>query len=124
MTAGVYEIKNTATGRSYIGISKNIEKRARRHLQELRNGQHARNEMQEDADRQGLSAFEVWILSEGEATNNEFDEGRFLGARIYFSGAHSVYNADLALAKSIIYAHEQGLENLKLYTKTQQRRIL
>ena len=47
-TSGIYKITNDRTGETYIGQSKNIEKRIRSHENELRQGTHHNRGMQSD----------------------------------------------------------------------------
>ena len=47
-TSGIYKITNTITNESYIGQSKNIEKRIATHKEDLENGTHVNKGLQED----------------------------------------------------------------------------
>jgi len=47
-TSGIYKITNDRTGETYIGQSKNIERRIKSHENELRQGTHHNRGMQAD----------------------------------------------------------------------------
>ena len=49
-TCGIYKISNTITNETYIGQSKNIEKRIATHKEDLKNGTHVNKGLQEDYD--------------------------------------------------------------------------
>ena len=49
-TCGIYKITTTITNETYIGQSKNIEKRIATHKEDLENGTHANKGLQEDYD--------------------------------------------------------------------------
>lgn len=64
MTIGIYYIKNLENDKSYIGSSKNIEKRFKQHLNSLRNGKHINVHLQRSYDLHGEDKFEFGILEE------------------------------------------------------------
>lgn len=66
MTIGIYRIINTATNSSYIGSSYKIEKRIKRHANELKNNIHHNIKMMNDFLIYGESVFEFEILKEYE----------------------------------------------------------
>ena len=57
MSAGVYMIKNDATGKSYFGISNSIEKRIASHFYSLFKGCHSVRDLQSDYDKYGKDNF-------------------------------------------------------------------
>lgn len=63
-TSGVYALKNTATGKAYVGSSVNIPRRKRCHYSELRNGTHHSLHLQRSFIKHGEAAFEFVILEE------------------------------------------------------------
>jgi hypothetical protein len=62
--AGVYEIKNRATGRIYIGQSTGWRQRCRMHRHKLSKGIHGNSPLQADYDEYGLDAFEYSVIQE------------------------------------------------------------
>lgn len=58
-TSGIYKITNNRTGETYIGQSKNIEKRIKSHENELRQGTHHNRGMQADWRRGDTFTFKV-----------------------------------------------------------------
>jgi hypothetical protein len=63
MTMGIYALRNTATGKVYIGSSCKLEARHQNHRWAL-NGAHPHPELRADAQRYGSAAFEWVILEE------------------------------------------------------------
>lgn len=61
-TSGIYKITNDRTGETYIGQSKNIEKRIKSHENELRQGTHHNRGLQ--SDWSGGDTFTYKILEE------------------------------------------------------------
>lgn len=59
---GIYKIENLATGRIYIGKSKNVIDRFKQHKQSLKNGHHVNKNLQKDYNIYGKSNFEFSIL--------------------------------------------------------------
>jgi group I intron endonuclease len=64
MTCGIYTIRNTISGRIYIGSSVNIERRWRVHVHHLKAGTHHSSILQRSWDKhgEGAFAFEVWLV--------------------------------------------------------------
>ena len=67
---GVYAIRNTESGRQYIGSSKNIKDRIRTHIKELSSGCHANRALQKDFSNFGINCFEAHVLASGVAHKN------------------------------------------------------
>lgn len=63
MTSGVYCIKNTVTGKRYIGSSKDIRYRLRKHRAVLRRGDHHSDHLQRSWNKHGPKAFEFRIIA-------------------------------------------------------------
>jgi group I intron endonuclease len=63
-TCGIYCITNTSNKKQYIGSSKNIYHRLKRHQSELRRGIHANPHLQNSYNKHGKNCFEVSILEE------------------------------------------------------------
>lgn len=64
---GVYQIFCTATGKSYIGSSSNIDRRIKTHKQHLEKGCHNNRKLQKDYDIHGIESFEFLILEKNVA---------------------------------------------------------
>jgi group I intron endonuclease len=62
--SGIYKITCTATGKSYIGQSKEIEVRMTQHIKDLESGQHNSVCMLKDYKIHGMDCFDVEILEE------------------------------------------------------------
>jgi hypothetical protein len=60
--AGVYRIRNTATGRIVVGAAVNAAGRLNRHRFQLRGGSHPDAELQADWNELGEDAFEFEVL--------------------------------------------------------------
>ena len=61
MQKTIYCIRNNVTGRVYIGMTQNPQRRFEQHLSALRGRKHKNELMQEDFDRYG-SVFSIEIL--------------------------------------------------------------
>jgi hypothetical protein len=64
LPAGVYSIKNTITGQTYIGQSTASRSRWNIHKSVLRRNKHPNYKMQEDCNKYGLDVFEFEITKE------------------------------------------------------------
>lgn len=62
--SGIYLIKNTQTGKLYIGESKHIYTRWLQHKEQLANGAHYNKPLQNDYDIYGESSFEYILYQE------------------------------------------------------------
>lgn len=60
--AGIYRIRNKATGRSLVGVAINVPGRLNRHRFELNGGSHPDAELQADWNELGEGAFEFTVL--------------------------------------------------------------
>lgn len=61
-TAGVYEIRNSANGRTYIGVSQDVRTRLTTHISALEMGKHHKAALQADWRTYGPGVFVVGIL--------------------------------------------------------------
>ena len=61
---GVYRIRNTQTGKSYLGYSTDLPARINRHKMELKFGSHKNAELREGWKLLGAASFEFEILDE------------------------------------------------------------
>ena len=59
---GVYQIRNTATGKLLVGTSKDVPSMLNRHRAALRMGSHQNRELQKDWAEFGAEAFEFEVL--------------------------------------------------------------
>lgn len=65
MTVGIYRLYNKVTGRIYVGKSKNIENRIKRHLSKIRvHNSDTYERMREDLEKYGEESFAYEILEE------------------------------------------------------------
>ena len=71
--SGIYQIKCLATNKVYVGRSKNLARRIRRHFSKLDSGEHKNSHLQAAYIKYGLSEFSVSIL---EFCSNEDLEER------------------------------------------------
>jgi hypothetical protein len=60
--AGVYRVRNTATGKSLVGSTANLPGILNRQRFQLENGSHPDRELQRDLDELGSDAFEFEAL--------------------------------------------------------------
>lgn len=63
MTCGIYKIINTETGKFYIGSAQNIEKRWKRHINDLSKNKHHNIYLQRAWDKYGKSIFKLEIIN-------------------------------------------------------------
>ena len=60
--SGIYYIQNIVTKQLYIGQSKNLKKRKRRHLSELRNNSHPNKHLQQSFNKYGEQNFKFKVI--------------------------------------------------------------
>ncbi len=69
--SGIYQIKNTINGKSYIGHSENMAWRWRNHLNDLCAGRHSNPKLAaEDYSKYGPTAFNFKIIEEIKGKEN------------------------------------------------------
>lgn len=68
MQSGIYQIKNKANGKVYIGSSKNLKRRFSQHKRQLNNNYHDNRHLQYSFNKYGQNNFEFHII---EITNLE-----------------------------------------------------
>jgi len=59
---GVFRVRNTANGKSFVGTSKDLPSMLNRQQAQLRFGGHPNRELQKDWDEYGAEAFEFEVL--------------------------------------------------------------
>lgn len=62
MTIGIYQIRNTITGKRYVGASQNIEARWQQHRHAMRRRNHENSKLMSDWHTYGEDVFEFSIL--------------------------------------------------------------
>jgi group I intron endonuclease len=67
---GVYRIRNTRNGKSYVGFSADLQARLSRHKAELKFGSHRNAELLSEWKSFGESCFEFEVLDELEHEEN------------------------------------------------------
>jgi group I intron endonuclease len=79
--SGIYCIENTVTNKKYIGQSKNIYDRWRRHKGELNHGNHDNDYLQKAWNKYGEDSFSFYILDTCEI--NELDQREIYYIELY-----------------------------------------
>lgn len=69
MVSAVYQIRNTISGRVYVGSAADVDRRWRDHRYLLRRGQHHSVKLQRSWNRHNEEAFEFLILEEANIAN-------------------------------------------------------
>ena len=64
MTSGIYVIRNTATGKRYVGASLNVEARWQMHTRDLNENKHTNKRLGQDWRLYGADAFEFTLIEE------------------------------------------------------------
>lgn len=62
MKSGIYVIENLINGKRYLGSSKNIKKRFKRHIRELNNGNHHNVYLQNSCNKYGAVNFKLKVI--------------------------------------------------------------
>ncbi|WP_296867100.1 GIY-YIG nuclease family protein [uncultured Methanobrevibacter sp.] len=88
MTSGIYKLTNCSTGKSYIGQSKNIEKRINEHITDLDNGSHHNRYLQEDWQYYDFE----WAFIEETRPNRDILNKREIFWISYFDTKRNGYN--------------------------------
>ena len=61
MVAGIYGIRNSISGKWYVGSSINIQRRWKKHIQRLRTNKHENIKLQRAWNKYGENAWE-WVI--------------------------------------------------------------
>lgn len=86
LSAAIYQIKNLQNGRVYVGSSGNLKKRWKEHKNDLKNGAHHSQKLQNAWNKYGEDSFEFSIL---EAV---FDKAKLLEQEQYWIDLLSAAN--------------------------------
>ncbi len=78
MNGGIYLIRNTITGKVYIGSSINIAVRWRHHINGLKAGRHKTPHLQSSWNQYGEAAFSFEVLKRCDPTELLVEEQRFI----------------------------------------------
>ncbi len=89
MTMGIYKIENKVNGKIYIGSSKNIENRWKKHKYDLRSNNHHSEHMQNAWNKYGKENFIFKIIEEIR------DENILIEREQYWINALKSYNIDI-----------------------------
>lgn len=87
-TSGIYCIENIENNKKYIGQSKNVNDRWRRHVGELNNGNHYNNYLQNSWNKHGEENFKFHVLEYCDDTELDKKE-------IYYIELYNTTNRDL-----------------------------
>ncbi len=113
--SGIYMIKNTVTGKVYIGGTVNFDKRFGEHLAMLRGGYHHSLKLQRSYNKHGESAFTFSVL-ECVADKNDLDEIEQKWIDKYaahVSGYNMLQFAGRALGNKGIKGQKRSIESIK-----------
>jgi group I intron endonuclease len=114
---GIYKIKNKVTGKSYIGSSKQIEKRWEQHLQTLKKGIHHSILLQRAWNKYEESSFQFEVLEECEEDVLLEREQRYLNMK-------PEYNVGLQASGGDNFSkHPNKREILKRRIQTQKNKL-
>lgn len=92
MAAGVYQIRNTVTGKVYVGSSVDMQSRWDQHRAGLRRGNHHSSHLQHAWKKYGEGAFEFVVIAEIENVEGLLDvEQKWIDALNAADGNHG-YN--------------------------------
>ena len=72
--AGVFRVRNTATGKSLVGSSANLPGTLNRHRFQLERGSHPSRELQADWNALGAGAFDFEVLDQLKPSDKPDDD--------------------------------------------------
>lgn len=116
MTAGVYVIKNTISGRAYVGFGLDVLTRMTAHIRSLGLGHHFSKRLQADWDAFGADAFDVALVEEvsGDLDAQVAAEERWIREAMESSGG--AYNRHRSCQSRAAYVrrYQQWREQIML----------
>jgi hypothetical protein len=74
LPAGVFRVRNTATGKSLVGSSPNLPGTLNRHRFQLERGSHPSRELQADWNALGAGAFDFEVLDQLKPSDKPDDD--------------------------------------------------
>lgn len=115
----IYQIKNSETGKCYIGQTTDFKRRKREHLNELRKHKHSNLYLQNAFDKYGEDCFEFTILEECDKEQANEREIFWLNN---FGGFDSYDNYNLCQAGGAKGISEETKEKLRSKTVSEETR--
>ena len=115
----IYQIKNSKTGKCYIGQTTDFKRRKREHLNELRKHKHSNLYLQNAFDKYGEGSFEFTILEECEKEQANDREIFWLNN---FGGFESSNNYNLCQAGGAKGISEETREKLRSRIMSEETR--
>ena len=115
----IYQIKNSETGKCYIGQTTDFKRRKREHLNELRKHKHSNLYLQNAFDKYGEDCFEFTILEECDKEQANEREIFWLNN---FGGFASYDNYNLCQAGGAKGISEETREKLRSKTVSEETR--
>mgnify|MGYP001772056195 CR=1 FL=1 len=115
----IYQIKNSETGKCYIGQTTDFKRRKREHLNELRKHKHSNLYLQNAFDKHGESSFEFFILE--ECPKDQANEREIFWLN-NFGGFDSENNYNLCQAGGARGISEETREKLRSRTMSEETR--
>lgn len=79
----IYAIVNSKTGRAYIGVAPNFEKRRAQHVKMLSEGRHPNGRLQDEWNQLGAAGFRFLLLGETTKQYRHTYEGAYIQAWKY-----------------------------------------
>jgi len=118
MNSGIYCIKNIKNNRLYVGSSKDVYKRKRRHFQELKNNKHKNVILQNAYNKNSILDFEFNIIEFTEIDNLIIREQYYIDTLTPYYNINLIANSSLGVTrrqttKDKIKAANLGLKHPK-----------
>jgi len=93
---GIYKIENKANKMIYIGSTTNFDKRKKKHIEDLKNGDHCNFKLQNDYDKYGENNFNFFFINTVENRDSlEREEEDEINAYLKIMGKEYIYNINL-----------------------------
>jgi group I intron endonuclease len=120
---GIYKIINTVNRKFYIGSSKNILKRIRRHFSELRNNSHKNKHLQSSWNKYGEENFLFEILEECLEENLIVREQYYIDVLIPKYNINKIANSSLGVKRDDITKEKIRRANIGLKHSKERNEI-